>query len=225
MPVISARTLKTKTVTEAILEAIRDRILRGELEGGQQIRQEAVAEEFGISAIPVREALRHLEAEGLVTFHANRGAVVSSLSIGEIEESYEIRALLEPDMLRRAIPSMTQGELDTARGHLERYNAALLEGAMGKWSDWNWKFHSTLYHPGNRPVSMGIARNLINKTDRYARMRISLTGWEQSPEEGHAAILDACVRRDVESACEFLRRHIDVAGRKLVDFLREQQDK
>jgi DNA-binding GntR family transcriptional regulator len=217
--------LKTKAVAVAALEAIRERILRGELAEGAQIRQEVVAAEFGISAIPVREALRHLEAEGLVTFQTNRGAVVSSLSLDEIEEVYDIRALLEPDMLRRSIPLLSAGNLGAARSYLEKYDAALLEGGLGAWNEWHWKLHSTLYQPGNRPVSIGIVRNLNYKTDRYARMRMSLTGWQQAPEEGHAAILERCAHKDVEGACELLRRHITHSGVALVDFLRVQNHK
>jgi DNA-binding GntR family transcriptional regulator len=217
--------LKTKAVAVAALEAIRERILRGELAEGAQIRQEAVAAEFGISAIPVREALRHLEAEGLVTFQTNRGAVVSSLSLDEIEEVYDIRALLEPDMLRRSIPLLSGDHLQAARGYLEKYDAALLDGELGGWNEWHWKFHSTLYQPGNRPVSIGIVRNLNYKTDRYARMRMSLTGWQQAPEEGHAAILDRCAQKDIELACVLLRRHITHSGVALVDFLRGQNHK
>jgi DNA-binding GntR family transcriptional regulator len=221
--VTPVRSLKTKAVAVAALEAIRHRILRGELAEGEQIRQEAVASEFGISAIPVREALRHLEAEGLVTFQMNRGAVVSGLSLEEVQEVYDIRALLEPDMLRRAIPLLSEDDLKWARCYLERYDAALLAGRMGDWSDWHWKFHSALYEPANRTVAMGITRNLNYKTDAYARLRMSLVSWEQLPEEGHAAILDRCAHKDLEGACGLLTRHITHSGAALVEFLRQQR--
>jgi DNA-binding GntR family transcriptional regulator len=217
--------LKINAASVIALEAIRDRILRGELAEGAQIRQEAVATEFGVSATPIREALRHLEAEGLVKFQTNRGAVVSSLSLDEIEEVYDIRALLEPDMLRRAIPLLIPDHVTVARGYLIKYDAALLDDELGDWNEWHWKFHSTLYQPGNRPVSIGIVRNLNYKTDRYARMRMSLTAWHQAPEEDHAAILDRCVHKDIEGACDLLARHITHSGEALVDFLRGQNHK
>src|SRR5207248_10847418 len=87
----------------AVVERLREKILSGELREGEQLRQDAIATEFQISRIPVREALTHLAAEGLVTLVANRGAVVSALSPEEIMELFETRAVLECYMLRCAI--------------------------------------------------------------------------------------------------------------------------
>src|ERR1700758_2110404 len=88
-----------KTIVVKV-ERLREKILTGELREGEQLRQDAIASEFQISRIPVREALSHLAAEGLITIVANRGAVVSSLSPDEIMEMFETRAALECYMLR-----------------------------------------------------------------------------------------------------------------------------
>ena len=93
-----------QTIVSMTVDAVRERILRGIYPEGEPLRQDALAEELGASRIPVREALRRLEAEGLVTFNPHRGAVVSSLSLAEIEEIFEIRARIESDLLRRATP-------------------------------------------------------------------------------------------------------------------------
>src|SRR5438132_13826238 len=97
----SAVPIQRQTVAGMTVEALRERILRGDYPEGEPLRQDALADELGVSRIPVREALRQLEAEGLVTFSPHRGAVVSSLSLEEIDELFELRAQIECDMLRR----------------------------------------------------------------------------------------------------------------------------
>jgi len=84
-----------QSLASAVVERLRDQILNGELREGEQLRQDAIAAEFQISRIPVREALSHLAAEGLINIVANRGAVVSALSPEEIEQLFETRAVLE----------------------------------------------------------------------------------------------------------------------------------
>src|SRR5438874_11719461 len=99
--------IQRQTVAGMTVDALRERILRGDYPEGEPLRQDALADELGVSRIPVREALRQLEAEGLVTFSPHRGAVVSSLSLDEIVELFELRAEIETDLLARAIPRTT----------------------------------------------------------------------------------------------------------------------
>src|SRR5690348_2420010 len=98
--------IQRQTIASMTITALRERILRGDYPDGEPLRQDAIADELGVSRIPVREALRQLEAEGLVTFSPHRGAVVSTLSLEEIEELFELRADVECDLLRRAIPNI-----------------------------------------------------------------------------------------------------------------------
>lgn len=106
----------------AVVERLREKILSGELREGEQLRQDAIATEFQISRIPVREALSHLAAEGLVTLVANRGAVVSALSPEEMMELFETRAVLECYMLRCAIPRMKPEDFQRAEDVLRTRN-------------------------------------------------------------------------------------------------------
>src|SRR5689334_1088150 len=93
--------LRRQTLTSMTADAIRERILRGVYPEGKPLRQDAIGVELGVSRIPVREALRQLEAEGLVTFNPHRGAVVSTLSLKQISELFELRAEIEGDLIRR----------------------------------------------------------------------------------------------------------------------------
>jgi DNA-binding GntR family transcriptional regulator len=212
-----------QTLAAATVEAIRDRILDGTYAEGEQLRQDALASELGVSRIPVREALRQHEAEGLVTFSPHRGAVVSSLSIAEIEELFDLRATLETDLLRRAVPHLTDEDFDRAAEILDAYDEAFENGDVAAWGDLNWQLHSTLYAAAERPLTMGVVDNLHHQTNRYARMQLSLTHGESRAKGEHRAIVTAARRRNVDRACSLLSAHILGAGRSLVRFLSGQR--
>ena len=150
--------IQRQTLTSMTLDALRERILHGTYPEGEPLRQDALAEELGVSRIPVREALRQLEAEGLVTFNPHRGAVVSTLSLGEIEELFELRAEIELDLFRRALPHIGADDLARAKEILDTYETSLRNGDVGSWGTMNWQFHSTLYAPSERQFTLGIAR-------------------------------------------------------------------
>lgn len=216
----AAPPVRRKTVADLALEAVREKILRGEYPEGAPLRQDALAADLGVSRIPVREALRQLEAEGLVTFSAHHGAVVSSLSLAEIEELFELRSVIEVELLRRAIPALTPSDLERSQEILNAYDAAFEAGDVATWGSLNWEFHSTLLSPANRPLTMGVVQNLQNHSDRYFRMQLALTHGEGRAQEEHRAIADAAFRGDAQHACALLMTHILGAGRSLVQFLR-----
>lgn len=205
------------------LDEVREKILRGDYSEGAPLRQDALAADLGVSRIPVREALRQLEAEGLVTFSPHVGAVVSSLSLRDIKELFEVRALIEADLLRRAVPLIGKEDLDRAEEVLGEYEVALKHGDVGAWGALNWQFHSTLYAPADQPLTMGIVQNLHNQSDRYLRMQLALTHGETRANEEHRAILQAVGERDAQHATSLLVSHILGAGRSLVEFLRDHR--
>lgn len=212
-----------QTLAAATVEAIRDRILSGVYREGEQLRQDALAADLGVSRIPVREALRQLEAEGLVTFSPHRGAVVSTLSVAEIEELFDIRATLESDLMRRAVPHLTQEDFDRAAEILDDFEAAFNERDIAAWGDLNWQLHSTLYAAANRPMTMGVVENLHQHTNRYARMQLALTHGELRAQDEHRAIVAAARKGNVDRACALMEAHILGAGRSLARFLRGER--
>lgn len=219
----ASQQVQRKTVSMLVLEAVRDRILHGDYPEGTPLRQDAIAAELGVSRIPVREALRQLEAEGLVTFSPHVGAIVSSLSLDEIRELFELRAVIEADLLRRAFPHLTREEVDRAEEVLDQYEAALAEGDVRAWGTLNWRFHSTLYLPDRHPLSITIVQQLHNHSDRYQRMQLKLTHGETRANREHRAILSAVREGEQQHAISLLSAHILGAGRGLVDFLRGQR--
>ena len=148
-----------QSLSAAVLERLRESIISGEFHEGAQLRQDAIAAEFQVSRVPVREALTHLAAEGLITIVANRGAVVSALSPGEIAELFETRAVLECHMFRQAIPNFSAADFQRAEEILKEFEHSLeKESEMQRWGRMNWSFHSALYAPANRPVMMAFLK-------------------------------------------------------------------
>jgi len=208
-----------------VLERLREKILSGELREGEQLRQDAIAEEFQISRIPVREALSHLAAEGLITIVANRGAVVSALSPDEIMQIFETRAALECYMLRCAIPNMTQDDFKKAEDVLERFKESLEKDSEVKsWGAWNWSFHSALYAPANRAYMLSYVKTLNVNCDRYTRLHLVFTRDLHRAGEAHRELLDACRTRNPEIASAALWKHIMEAGEYLKEFIQRHRE-
>jgi DNA-binding GntR family transcriptional regulator len=190
---------------EVIATVLREAIISGILPGGSQLRQSEVAADFGVSVIPVREALRQLVAEGFVILQRNRGAIVAEVSTGEIRELFDIRAALEPILLAAAVPHLTSADLAEA----ERMQKALDEEAdINAWGAWNWRFHEALYRPSGRTRTLAIVENVNGHVDRLLRLQMSLVDGKRKTRREHGALLQACRRHDVDKAVSLLVQHI-----------------
>jgi DNA-binding GntR family transcriptional regulator len=199
--------------------------LSGELREGEQLRQDAIAAEFQISRIPVREALSHLAAEGLITIVANRGAVVSALSPEEIMQMFETRAVVECYMLRCAIPNMTAADFEAAENILKDYEESLeKDSEMKSWGSWNWSFHSALYARADRAFMLAYAKNLNINCDRYTRLHLVFTREQHRAGQAHQELLEACKTKDPDFAAAALWKHITEAGEYLREFIRKRRE-
>lgn len=213
-----------QSLTSAVADKLRDQIIRGEIPEGAQLRQDAIATQYQVSRIPVREALRQLDAEGLIAIVPNRGAVVPALSPQDIEELFSIRALLEPEVLKLSIPHLTEDDLAKAELILRKYVEELLrEDHVSAWGRLNWEFHSTLYSRANQPRFMAIIRNVNNSGERYTRLQLYLTHGIKRANEEHHEILKSCRERDIAGACKLLREHIAYAGESLKKVLEQRR--
>lgn len=198
---------------DLVRDGVRRAILAGDFEPGAQLRQDELAERYGTSRIPVREALRQLEAEGLVIIHPNRGAVVSSISLDDVMEMLEIRIALECRALRLAIPNMVDVDLEAAADILKSYDA---EPHPTKWGEMNWQFHKTLYAPCNRPKLIAMIEANYGHVGRFIRVQVSLAAGKERPQREHYAMLDACRRGDINGAARLLEEHIIHTQKSLV---------
>lgn len=205
---------------EMIASVLREAIVSGVISTGSQLRQQEVAADFGVSIIPVREALRQLEAQGFVILHHNRGAVVAEISLEEITELFDIRVALETMLIRLAIPHLTETDFRKAEKHLRSFDN---EGDINRWGHWNWLFHESLYAPAGRNRTLGILRNLHSHIDRLLRLQMSLAGGKRKSYREHNAILSACRERDADKSAAILDRHIRSVGDIISRFAAKQR--
>lgn len=202
---------RTGEQTERIAAALRADIVAGRLRPDAPLRQEHLAERFQTSRMPVRDALRMLEAEGLIDMQPNRGARVAALDPEGFREIYEMRAAAEVLALHKALPEMTNRQLDRAGELLEMAESA----PIAAFGNLNNRFHKTLYTPCGWKRLLNHIDVLADLSDRYLRIAaIELDYTERSHEE-HRALLRACYARDTESACALLDAHIKDAGQAL----------
>src|SRR5918994_3323643 len=129
------KSLQHRTIASAVAEELRRKIVDGEFKSGFQLRQDALATEFGVSRIPVREALMQLEAEGLVKIVPHRGAIVSELSTEEIGELFELRAILEPRLLKASAPRLKEDDYHRLNAILQEFSLALEAQHVSRWGE------------------------------------------------------------------------------------------
>ena len=187
-----------------IAEALTDEILKGNLAPDEKLNQSELADRFGVSKIPVREALHRLEADGLITFQSNGSATVSTLSLAEVEQLYLMRIALETLLLRRALPNLAPVDLVKAENAMRLIDH---ETDAYQWMKLNWDLHFALYSPADLPVVLDTLAKLYINTTRYYVV-LELFEYQTRSQEEHRAILDACQNGDGETACKLLEAHL-----------------
>lgn len=211
-----------RTVPEMITKGLREAILSGQLKEGAQLKQEELAVQFSVSMSPVREALKNLEAEGLVRIYPNRGAVVSELSADEAQEIFDIRLFLELGALELAIPNLSGADLGEAKKLLDQADN---ETCSDHWSGMNWQFHETLYLPAGRSKLLKLIQTLHNNLERYMRLYLSTMNYYARSQEEHRELLEACTEKNVKLAQNILRKHMAGASAVLVNYLKHRSEK
>ncbi len=203
---------KDRDQTQMVAAQLRARIISGELAAGQPLRQEAIAEAYGVSRMPVREALRLLQAEGFVEMVLNRGASVAAIDARDLAEIHEMRVVAECLALRHAVPELTESRIDLAERVQDELEAAPIE-AFGVF---NKRFHMTLYEACARPRLLAHISLLHDAADRYLRIAIRQLDYASRSGREHRELIAACRRRDIPAAQEILRSHIEEAGSALL---------
>jgi DNA-binding GntR family transcriptional regulator len=204
------------SVATGIARVLSGRIVDGSLAPGARLRQDEIAAEFGVSHVPVREAFRKLEAQGLAVSLPRRGVRVSDLDPVMVREVTEMRAALEGLALAHAMPHMREADLEVAR-------TALAEGSssdeISAWEAANRRFHVAITAPCAMPRLMAAIADLHRSDARFLFATWKELDWEPRSDAEHRAILDAIVRRDNDGARALLEAHVREAGRALVQRL------
>ncbi len=197
------------TIASRISRVLADRIVRGELSPGARLRQDHIAEEFQTSHVPVREAFRRLEAQGLAISEPRRGVRVASFDLAEVREVAEMRAVLEVLALRHAARHLTPAILDEAEEAARAGDAA---ADVHAWEEANRRFHRLILTP------CGMKRLLASIDDLHAASARFLfsawqSGWEKRTDHDHRAILTALRQGRSEEAAAILQKHVQWIGR------------
>lgn len=206
---------------ERIARVLRQSILDGETVAGTPLRQDGIARQFGVSHIPVREALRHLAAEGLVTIERNRGATVADLSPAQAQELLEVRAALETLAVRCALPR--------ADGALVARAGAILAEAestadVGAWMALNWHFHAALYERAQRPRLLAMIGDLQARVDRFVRVLLGTSDYREQAQGEHRAILAAYSVGNAAAVCSLLDQHLQETATHLAQLIERHRD-
>lgn len=196
------------TMSAAAAGELRRRILAGIIAPGAALRQDDLVEDLGISRIPVREALLQLEAEGLVKIVPHKGAIVSVLTEGELDELFSLRGMIEPDLLARSAPRLTASDFEELRAILADFDAAVEAKELLRWGELNYAFHMGLYQRAERPKSLLLASNLLRDCDRHTRIQMSLAGAADRAQREHRELLRLCEQGKVDAAIALLKAHI-----------------
>lgn len=192
------------STVDRVQRRVMSELLRGDLAPGTWLRQDELAQQLGISKIPVREALQRLAAIGLLRFEANRGVVVPRLSSAEAEENYALRRAVEPLLLKRALPMLSIVDLAEAELALSSSGVSLTEA--------NWSFHRALYGPSGWKRGLAVVEILHAAAAPYVILYTKVLGGAEDSDAEHYELLEACRAGDGERAVGLLEAHLDRAA-------------
>jgi len=197
------------SAADQVADALRLAIFRGDLSPGQAIPQEEIAERFGVSRIPVRDAMNQLQEEGLLNVIASKGSFVANPSPEEIHETYEIRILLELEALRLAFRRHDSETLNLAERYLRAFE---LETDPTRLGQLDREFHGALYAPADRKQLFALINSLRTVSNQNYYREMSMPSHLQQCRAAHRKILENCRKKKLQEAKRLLRCHLLGAG-------------
>lgn len=207
-----SRRIIRKTASELVTDELRNRILLGQMLPGDPLRQELLAEELGVSRLPIREAIRTLSSEGLVDLFPHRGAYVSTLSRDEVQELFDIRLRMEPWLLQLAVGAFNDAALARAETLIRKMDQA----GPDQWGKLNWELHETLYAPALRPAALSMVRALHEKSERYFRFQVVNAPIRKEAHDEHMQLVELCRAGQAVEAAQAMEAHITRAAVQII---------
>jgi DNA-binding GntR family transcriptional regulator len=200
--------VRPPTISEAVLQELREDLIRGRYAPGDRIRVDQVAADFGISALPVREAMRVLLAEGRVQYEAHRGYRVTTLTIAEVEEIFLMCELLEAEALRRGVPALDAAGIKRMRSLLAKLLAPPKAATKWEIAALHQDFHFVPIEYARLPRLEAELRRLWDHTDHYQGVYVFGDPDVMRPmNDEHVAIADACAERDPKRVLKLTHAH------------------
>ncbi|GHA93766.1 GntR family transcriptional regulator [Streptomyces termitum] len=198
---------RPRTAQQFVLEELRGAITSGALRPGAPIRQDALAARLEVSRVPLREALKTLEAEGLVVHHVHRGYFVAELSLADLEEIYRIRALLETEAVLRAMRSGPEDLTETLTAVQHEVERAAEAGDVTAMAEANRRFHLTLIEGCGMPRLVRMVTTLWDATDAYRSLYYTDPDHRRQAVHEHRAVLSGLREHDTDSVVRWLDDH------------------
>jgi DNA-binding GntR family transcriptional regulator len=189
-----------------IEETLRSAILDGRLPCGTALRQQDLADLFGVSRMPVREALRQLEAQSLLHVVAHKGAVVAPLVEGDAAETYALRILLESEALRLSIPLLDDEDFAEAERYIDDLETQTDYAEIGRL---NRLFHMTLYRKAPNRRLLSLVEGGLWEEERFLRFNLEAMGLGKLSQEDHRDLLRAAQARDIALTVTKLQNHLN----------------
>ncbi|TPE55601.1 GntR family transcriptional regulator [Maribrevibacterium harenarium] len=205
--------------TGDLYNTLKNDIVSGVLPRGLPLRQQDLSERYQVSRIPVRDAMMQLKAEGWLVPHGKAGVMIPKLNWLEAEDLYQMRALLEVQLLAYAIPGINHEVLGRARDINHQLNAPHLD-LLGR-GQLNWLFHATLYQCACRPALFRTVESLNDQVRRYMGFQYGPLGYQDTSQQEHDRLLTLLERKQQAEAMKLLQQHIEEAGILLVDYLQK----
>ncbi len=214
-----------KTLATLVHERIREAILTQTLKPGARLDQNQIAEFLNVSLAPVREALKGLEAEGLVTIYPRRGAFVADISMTDLDELYFARALIEGETIYHAASQLTEANLKNLQDLIDRMRQATADGDINTYIVLNREFHLGIYNALNNQHLIQVIHNLWKRSELYRYRYMSVSHDTERVHREHQTILDACKRRNQADARVAAMMHIQGTQQELHKLLRADLEK
>jgi DNA-binding GntR family transcriptional regulator len=209
-------------IGQQVASALRHDIIAGHMRAGEPLRLRQLADQYGVSATPVREALAALERQGLVEGQANRGFVVATVSSQDLEDMYDLHAYLAQRLTERATPRMTADDIK----HLRQLDMDMRRATREERRDdafaISHEIHRTIMQAGAGRLLVNIMRTTTPFVGR--KLGDDIEGWKQQRREGHGAIIDAIERGNSELAGRLMHDHILESGRYAVELFEAEHD-
>jgi len=208
-----------RTMTGQITARIREKIITGTYAPGAPLLQDSIAAEFGVSKIPVREALVQLRSEGLVDIFAHRGFQVRPVSASEMLEVFKLRLAIEPAAVAEGARKATPEDRTAGATALQALNQALTTGDLKNSGDLNSAFHLALVGPRIQPVTSETLARLHTLAQRYVRMHLQRAGRVKRAIKEHTSLYEAWAAQDAKEARRLCQAHIEETQTELSDAL------
>lgn len=217
--VLASEQLLPHQARGVIEERLRSAILDGRLPPGTAVRQQELATLFGVSRMPVREALRQLEAQSLLKVEMHKGAVVAPLIGEDAVDTYALRVLLESEALRQSIPLLAADDIASARGYIQQLENETRHSELGRL---NRLLHMTLYSKATNKKLLRLIENELNEEERFLRFHLSSMGLGKLTQDDHNALVDAASDKLVDEAVAVLEQHLNSGARVIRRYLDSQ---